>query len=211
MTYGINANGIDPTLDYGAIVSERSIGAPKKKVITETVPHMDGFYDFSSMLGRVCYESRPVAYKLTVVADKPEDMASKASRIEAWAYGISNDELRDDLYPGWHFVASTQSVSTSFIGAHAASVTVNLLCQPFKLANDETEVELPIGETTIYNKGQRTLLTGSSDGACIVTVGNVSQSFAGENIELDLALNQGENTVTVAGSPCILKWREAVI
>lgn len=210
MSYGVSANGIDPTVDYGAILSNRAISAPKRRTVTKTVPYSDGFYDYSEIDGRAFYESRTAEYVLTVVGDT-EDVARRAAQIESWAYGIGNDDLYDELYPGWHLVASIQSVTTKWIGRRSAAVTVKLLCQPFKYANDETEVTLPIGETVIYNKGHAALLTGTSEGACILTIGNASQSFTGEDIELELALEHGENAVTVAGSACTLKWREAVI
>ena len=209
MRHGLTANGINPIKDYGAVVSKRNIAAPTKKNITETVPYMSGFYDFSDIYDGPHYQQRAVEYMFTICSSTSEDMADRAVKVEAWAYGISNDELYDDLYQDWHFLASTQSVSVAYKGALAAQVTVKLLCHPYRIANAPTRIQIHEGENTVHNGGRPVLAKVDADSAVTLTIGGESQTVQGETVT-ELLVPSGTSIITSTGA-CAVEWTEEVI
>lgn len=209
MRYGLMANGINPIKDYGAVVSKRNIAAPTKKNITETVPYMSGFYDFSDICDGPHYQSRAVEYMLSVFDDAPEKVAEKTAKVEAWAYGISNDEFYDDLYPDWHFLASTQSVSVAYKGALAAQITVKMLCHPYRIANAPTRIQIHAGENTVHNGGRPVLAVVDADSAVTLTIGGESQTVQG-NAVTELLVPSGTSIIASTGV-CTVEWTEEVI
>lgn len=210
MTYRVRANGVDPTEAFGCVVTSREIPTPERNSVMETVPYMNGFYDFSELHNGPYYKSRELKYGLAVYADDGEALADKLAKLHEWLCGIVNDELRDDVYPGWHFVASVTKTAVKMLGARGAVVTATFTCYPFRIADEETAVDLAVGDNVVTNGGMRVLVTGVTEGSTTITVGSISQSFSGE-VDLDIALEHGDNAVTVEGSPCTIKWREELI
>ena len=208
MRAGISANGKHSSSDFDSPYAWSSIRMPSKKIVRETVPYMNGSYDFSGIYGGVAYESREVSYAFDLIADEPSALHDAVSALVGWLNGIHESEIFDDEIEGWHFVGTCDECDVDYDESGlAATVEATFTCYPFKVADEETSADLAVGENTVANDGMRVLVTGVTEGSSTVTVGSVSQSFSG-TVELEIALEHGENTVTVEGSACAIKWRE---
>lgn len=211
MNAGISANGKHSTRDFGNPYAWSDIGDPSKKIIRGTVPYMSGYYDFSKLYGGVAYESREVTYSFDLIEDDPSTLHDSVTAFVSWLHGIHEAEIRDDEIEGYHFVGTCDECKPDYDESGlAATIEAKFTCYPFRIADEETTVELAAGESTVANSGMRVLVTGVSEGSTTITAGNVSQSFSGE-VELEIALEHGENAVIVEGSPCAIKWREELI
>ena len=58
LSNGITINNKHSFRDFDLYISEKSIGLPEKEIITDTVPFMSGFYDFSNILGGSVFKER---------------------------------------------------------------------------------------------------------------------------------------------------------
>ncbi|MBR3689851.1 MAG: hypothetical protein IKL97_01960 [Eggerthellaceae bacterium] len=211
MNAGISANGKHSSSDFGNPYAWSKIGDPKKKVIRETVPYMSGYYDFSRLYGGVAYESREIVYAFDLIEDDPATLHESVTAFVNWLHGIYETEIRDDEIRGYHFRGTCDECEPDYDESGlAATIEATFTCYPFRIADEETSVDLAAGESTVANSGMRVLVTGVTEGSTTITVGSMSQSFSGE-IDLDIVLEHGDNTVTVEGSPCTIKWREELI
>ena len=175
------------------------------------MPYMSGYYDFSRLYGGVAYESRENVYAFDLIADDPASLHESVTEFVNWLHGIHETEIRDDEIAGYHFMGTCDECEPDYDESGlAATIEATFTCYPFRIADEETSVDLAVGENTVTNHGMRVLVTGVSEGSSTITVGNISESFSGE-AELDVALEPGENTVTVEGSACTIKWREELI
>lgn len=206
----LTINGVRSYEDLGQPIAKAVLSPPTKKSVTATVPYMSGFYDFSELYGGVAYESRPLEVTMQVVGASAEDLEDKVSALLSWMGGASNSAIADSSLTGCHLIGSFTSCTRSRKSGSIDTLTAKFTCYPFKIADKETAVELAVGENTVTNNGERVLIAGVTEGASTITVGNMSQSFSGE-VELDVALERGDNAVTVEGSPCVIKWREELI
>lgn len=60
--------------DFGAWLKSKTIGIPSTIKITETIPYMQGSYDFTELYGEQTYDDRELEYEfdLHATTDKSE-------------------------------------------------------------------------------------------------------------------------------------------
>lgn len=205
MSYGFKI-GEKTLADFGQVVASRSIGAPTKKMVTKTVPHMSGFYDFSALSGSVPYESRELQYVIDIIGER-NTVQQERSELMTWLSTIHDEDIYDEDLEGWHFHGSFSSFDwAEGETGESGSLTVTFLCLPFVISDEETTTTLEIGEHTITNNGQTTFVTASSETQAQITMGGITQSVSAA-IKLSAPLLAGDNAVKVANAPVTLKWR----
>lgn len=207
---GFSAAGKHLTTDFGECVASRNTGAPSKKTSTKTVPYMSGFYDFSKVYGALAYESREVTYTIDLIGDDREDLQDRKSAIMAWLLNIHDEEISDDDMPGWHFVGSCQSAEWEETeDGEGGTITATFLCQPFIEADEDTEVSVSTGSSSVQNDGQTVNPTASTAmGTATITLGGVKQTVGTTPQRLSGQLLPGSNAVNVTGNAVMLSWRE---
>lgn len=133
--YGIKANNVHSS-SFGCIMTDRQIGAPVKKAVLETVPGMDGFYDFTELFGSATYSDRTLSYTFTVTGQDVAENEQAASDIVGWLSGITDAEIYDDLVSGYHFKGTCSSVSVAASSAgRTQRITATFTCHPYKISN----------------------------------------------------------------------------
>ena len=67
--YGITYNNKHSFNDLGlTVLNTRVVETPSKIKITETIPFMNGSYDFSNLYGSNCYTERKLEYEFLIKA-----------------------------------------------------------------------------------------------------------------------------------------------
>ena len=198
---------------FGHCVSSRTIGAPGKKLVTKTVPHMSGFYDFSKVYGAIAYESRELSYVVDMIGENRFDLQDQRSDLMTWLAAIHDEDIYDEDVPGFHFRGSISGIGWEETeDGEGGKLTATFLCQPFMIADDESEQTVDVGTGYVENPGMAVNPTASvASGTGTVKIGGVTQSVGTQPVRLAAQLQPGTNEVVVTGAAVTLKWREEVL
>lgn len=200
--------------DFGQCIASRSTGAPDKKTSTVTVPHMSGFWDFSKVYGELAYESREVSYTIELIGEDRADLQDQKSALMAWLLEVHDEPIYDDDIPGWHFVGSCSECEwDEGEEGESGTLTATFLCQPFLYRDDETTLEMQVGDgQTVSNAGMAAEVTAvASEGTATITLGGIKQSVSTTPQRLVARLMPGDNAVSVSGAAVTLRWNETRI
>jgi len=210
MKDGIRINGLHSFDDFGLYIKEKKIGLPSKKIITDTVPYMNGSYDFTLLSGDATWGPREISYSFDIMGDTEIDMNQQRDELMAWLMNIHDADIYDDAMEGYHFHGS-YSGGDMTDDEELSEFTADFVCYPFRIANAETEIALIDGNNTIDYTGQGVTAYIICDESGSVTFNGTTQSFlANTRTELS-TLVHGENTLilTTEGS-AVLCYTEEV-
>ena len=196
--------------DFGQCVASRETGVPEKKMVTKTVPHMSGFYDFSKLYGSIAYESREVTYKVDLLGDDREDLQRQRSDLLTWVSTIHDEDIFDEDFTGWHFHGSFSEADWDEAeDGESGTLSVTFLCQPFLVADEEETQSVGVGQAVVTNAGQTTAVVAqAASGTATVLLGGITQTVGTTPQRLTAQLQPGDNDVTVSGADVTLSWRE---
>ncbi len=134
--------------DFGASLSTRVIGQPKKKSIRETVPYSNKTYDFSAIDGEVYWEDRELEYSFEMTAPTPEKLEDMKIAFSSWIMNIFEDEIHDPFIPEYHFKGTFEEIDfEDDEGLDKTTAKVKFTAYPYKIANHKRvfEGEVPTG------------------------------------------------------------------
>lgn len=126
--------------DFGALIgqeidSDTRIERAKPRILRETIPFMDGSYDYSRIGGKLVYDDRYLRYTFILSGHTRADVEGKASRLDDWLGAVTDTELYDTDFQGWKFtgVAYLGMSELSFYSANEtkARVTVEFTASPY--------------------------------------------------------------------------------
>lgn len=214
MTDGIRINDKHSYGDFGLYLKSRNIGLPEKKSIRETVPFMNGYYDFSALNGAPAWNERIIEYSFDVINDSPVELDFFVSHVLDWFGNVHDADIFDDtvyLYH-WHGSYNSAKVNWDETGLKA-EISVSFVVHPFKIADDPIETSMTVGTYTITNMGMAVAPYVRSDASAAIQIGTyVSSIPANEKMKLEIDLARGDNTVIVTGSgTVILSYYEEVL
>lgn len=86
----------------GVTVASGSWGAPKPRVVRESVPYRDGSTDLSAVGGKVYYDDRDPQYTFNIIGEDAEDAAELVSDVIGWLYSDGDGILTDEHLHGWN-------------------------------------------------------------------------------------------------------------
>lgn len=197
---GISINGRHSFRDYGLCIKEKKIGLPGKRIIRDSVPYMNGSYDFTTLGGAATWEDREISYTFDILADNEQAMNRQRDSIINWLMNIHDADIFDDAMPDWHFHGSYSGGDISD-EEELSEFTASFICHPFRIAETETAIRLKTGESVIEYGGQAVaaFISGSANGS--ITFNGITQSFlANTRTELSALLEHGTNTITLTTS-----------
>lgn len=214
ITDGIRINRKHSYGDFGLYLKSRNIGLPEKKSIRETVAFMNGYYDFSALNGAPAWNERVIEYAFDVVNDTPADLDFFVSHVLDWLGVVHDVDIFDDTVYGYHWHGSYKEAKVAWdeYGLQA-EITVSFVVHPFKIANEATAYSLTAGTHTIINSGMAVAPYAQSDADAAIQIGTyVSSIPANEEIQLEIDLERGENTVLITGDGTVtLSYYEEVL
>lgn len=198
---GIKINNLHSHHDFDLCFKQRNISLPEKKSIRETVPFMNGYYDFSALNGAPAWDERSVEYVFDLIAETPRKLDEYASRVLDWLCNAHNVDIFDDTMPDYHWHGSYDGCSLSWdeSGLHV-EISVEFVVYPFKIANVATTWQMQAGEYTIRNEGMTVAPIVYSDASAAIQIGtHVTSIPANVETKLALDLERGDNTVIITG------------
>lgn len=219
--------------DFGLKIISRELNPPSKNKVKETVPFLNGSYDFSSLYGENTYGERTIKYVFDFKYKDKMDFISKKIAIVDWLSNGFKEPLYDDLIPGYYFIAECEDSIKFSEGYIDCEVTVTFTAYPYKISTrndghdiwDEFNFELDmvqeikfevesIKNIQLYNNGAAGInptVICSSD--MEITKGNTTFKFkAGEAKSWSFKLDKGSNNLIIKGTGTIeFKWYKEVL
>lgn len=211
---GIRIKDLHSYGNFGLELKSRKIGLPKKKSIRQTVPFMNGYYDFSALNDAPAWDERIIEYSFDVINDSPAELDHFVSYVLNWLGSVHDDDIFDDTVYGYHWHGSYEEANVEWddSGMHA-EINVSFVVHPFKIANEPTEYNLVAGTHKVHNLGMTVAPYALSDANAAIQIGTyVSSIPANTTIQLEIDLVRGENTVVVTGEGTVkLSFYEEVL
>ncbi|WP_062105209.1 phage tail family protein [Bacillus niameyensis] len=223
MFTGIEFNGKHSYKDFGLTISDREIGNPSKIKNTERVPYSDIVYDFSEIYGGQEYSERILKYTFEIAyRDKSKDYYFYETEVINWLMSTNQKGmLKDDLIPGYYFLAEIEDGPSSNFKWVGGSLQVEFTAYPFKISEldegndiwDEFNFLLDYAQktkfkvngtlhVTLYNPGTRTAKPViKATEPMTMLMGNKTFNIpAGESQSYDFLLREPKNKITITGN-----------
>lgn len=203
--HGIRVNGEHSYEDYDLYLKNREIGLPEKKNIRQTVPYMNGYYDFSALNGAPAWGERKIVYAFDLISDTPEELDAYVVSVQNWLCNVHDADISDDTMPDYHWHGSYDSCDVSWDETGLqAELKVTFVVHPFRIANYPAEHVLQAGTHVILNQGMAVAPYVVSESTAVIQIGTyVSSIPANEKTRLEIDLVRGENTVVVTGDKTV--------
>lgn len=231
--YGITKGNKHSYDDFGLRMISRELNPPSKNKIKETVPFLNGSYDFSSLYGENTYGERKIKYVFDFRYTNKLDFISKQTAISEWFNNGFKEPLYDDLIPGYYFLAECED-SIEFSEGHVeCGVTVTFNAYPFKISTlqdghdiwDEFNFELDMVQDTkftingtqtinLYNNGSigvNPIIICSSE-MKIMKGSTTYNLLPGTSKSFSFKLDKGLNKLTITGNGTVeFKWYKELL
>lgn len=226
-------NGKKNLTDLGIKLESFSISAPSKRKIKETVPFMNGSYDFSTVgsNGEIIYDDRTIKVRYNLEEKDRARLWNKYSEVLEWLIGTGQQQLIFTDMPDCYYLAEVEDAPSFDLIVKRAGITeVIFVAYPFKFGvspegseqlwdtfNFETDYMQDteftvIGNKTvsIYNVGRAVIPTVVCNGSMTVTTNGYTANFiSGENTDYAFKLAKGGNSIVIVGTGTIsFKFRK---
>lgn len=209
--------------DFDVTIKSKDIGNPTKNKIKESVPFMNGSYDFSLIYGQQSYSERELKYVFNVVGTSKESLNFKKIKLQNWLLEGGKQKIYDDTIPGYYFLA--ECVSTDFSESNnIGELTAVFTAYPFKIcANEEGNLlwdkfnfELDILQENkfdvngtkniiLYNIGSKEAIPTviCSNDMDVIKNGTTYKLKSGQSKDYRFTLDIGQNKLTINGTGTI--------
>ncbi len=215
MLLGIQFGNYHTSIDFSLILTSKEIGVPDVKENRVSIPAADGSIDLTEFYGGIKYGDRTHKFKFTKIGG---DFVSIFSDIQNKLHGkrmnIILDNDPDFYYIGRVFVDSWEA------NAVTGELNIKCTCDPYKLKATLTTIDEIIGaggsiELTCTNLRKSVIPSITVSGAVNISFGSSSYSVqAGTHKLTGIVFTQGENILTITGSPgtdILVEYREGGI
>ena len=202
MARGTDFGGIHSHFDLRLIQQKVEVQPAEPKLNLIEIPGADGFKDYSETpAGRVTYKPRRILWTFALYPG--ENWDEKRSEVEGKLNGVSC-QITLDTDPGYYYQGRL-AVSKYNLDRSLRQITVEAVCQPYKLKQLETSESMDI--TTSYKP--MLLFNSRKPVTPIITVtvpstimwqGGTYSLAAGSHKILGLQFQEGENQLQVKTS-----------
>ena len=132
--YNITYNNKHSFNDFGLKrFNSKEHKAPTKNKIYETIPFMNGSYDFSNLYGSANYSDRELNYSFLIEVESEEVMNYKKIAIENWLLGTNEKTiLIDEDLKGYYYMAECTDINFDNYYSFGL-IDVTFTAYPFKI------------------------------------------------------------------------------
>ena len=127
-------DGLKSYDDFGFVIKDLYIGMPQPNLILESVPYMQGVYDFSSVGGETKYTTREI--QITLQLDRYEYFIKNIVyfnlKVVNWLNNVQTmQELKIDYIQGT-FLARVEEIGELQVTEDTIELSVKFKAQPFR-------------------------------------------------------------------------------
>lgn len=200
---GIKFNDKHTYLDYGLILTSKTIGTPEPDIQQVKVPGRNGLLDLTEHLGETTYSNRPVAFEFEVVKKQP-DYYALFSRIQNDLHG-KKMKIILDIDKEFYFIGRVK-VNEWKSDKKIGKLVIEGDADPYKYKLNETTHSVIIGDKgkqiiNIHNLKMPVTPIIHTTGEVKIYFENITFSLNGSGAFEDILFTEGENILTVEGAP----------
>lgn len=208
ITEGFSFGDYDSTQE-GLFLVSREAPTPDEKEMVESVPFMQGQYDFSTLNTDRFFENREITYKLIRFESEYEDRKEPEQKIKRQLMPLGVGILYDTHDRGYHWRGKCKSVEVEDDSeTNLLTATVVFDCYPFAIKNDAVTKEFDVtdGDSVLVSNDGVTTVTPKIVTDSTFTINPSDDSSekttlkSGNYDDPDFVLRPGQNWVDVAGS-----------
>lgn len=229
---GFSFDGIHSD-DMNVVLENYSISTPEKRKITETVPFMNGTYDFSTALtGEITYNDREIKITIGFLAKNKNELEMQYSKVAEWLIDRPRCKLIFDRILDYYFTGEVVSSTTMNKVLEYGKMEITFTCDPFRYSRvyvgeiewdtfnfEEDYLETCVfdinGETkcVIHNPGRSVRPVIVSTAQMTMIYDSVKYSLVkGDNNLYGFYLKSGQNEIVFKGKGTILiRFRKEVL
>lgn len=208
--------------DVGVVMHSKSIQPPSKKKIKDSVPFMNGSYDFSTVgsNGEIVYSEREITIIFGLPAETKEQLQVLYSKTLEWLVDVGKQKLVFDVMEDYYFMAEVEETSSFEELMSFGILTVKFVADPFKMSvnyigsdlwdpfNFEEDIVQESGydisgsrNISVYNPGRSVRPTINCNAPMSITKdGKTFNLSVGDNKVYGFYLRSLINEVTVIGN-----------
>ena len=213
------------------VLAEKTVTMPSKRKSQLQLPYRTGYIDLSDLYGLNTYDERTVTFpcRLPYGQENLSLMNQKLTELMNWLMKPTGKTLlKDDAMPGYAFMAEVQTAPTIEEGWNFCKVTVVFQCYAYRLKRCYDDVwdtfcfDLDAASNIEADvKGHESILLINTGHNCVKLTITCSSAMsasindhvfalkAGDNVNPDLELMPGENTVNMEGTGHVrFDWTE---
>ncbi|MGL5245831.1 MAG: hypothetical protein ACRC7R_11710 [Sarcina sp.] len=214
----VHINNKSSYKDFNLKIIDMDIQSPIPRKITETVPYLNGAYDFSRIFnfGERVYDNRKIDINFYYLVKDKTILYSVYSSICTWLYNLNGEFKIDTIRES--FRGSVVNLTSFKTFSISGKFKAEFECYPFKLEDygfdlwDDFNFETDVTETnsyeineikniTLINKGISKAPNINCSSNMTLTINNKTFNLnKGENNIKTLRLKTGENKLIVKGN-----------
>lgn len=200
MMNGISFGNVHSYYDLNLVLSEVKIPPATVKTKFVDIPGGDGSVDLTEALGEVKYKDRACKFTFTVFPS--DDFETKKREVSNLLSG-KRYTITVDKDPEYYWLGRC-SVDEYASDKNLHQIVVGATVSPYKLRQTVTSVSVPPGTNvtrTLINGRKTTIPTITCTAqATVIFSGNTFTFNVGTHKDLDIALVEGANPVTVTST-----------
>lgn len=218
---GFTFNGVHNNA-MGVVMHSKSINSPAKKKVKDSVPFMNGSYDFSTVgsNGEIVFSEREITIVLGLPAETKEVLQVLYSKTLEWLVDVGKQKLIFDVMKDYYFMAEVENTTSFEETMEFGQLEVTFVVDPFKYSIDYVGADIwdtfnfeedylqdsgydIVGTKTItlYNPGRsvRPIINCSSP-MTLIQNGKSYSLNTGDNKPYGFYLTTLANTLTINGT-----------
>lgn len=202
---GVKFGGLHSFYEWGLILSEKEIKAPKPKTIEFEVEGSDGVLDYTEFFGGVKYENRQLSFKFYKANIVPDGFLALFSVVQNALHGKKLQVILDD--DPAYFYYGRVTVDEWKANGRIGEITIEVDAQPYKQAVAETVVTRTVSSNAnivLENDQMPVVPTITTTAEFLIDVGSFNDVYPAGTFQIpEVELGAGNNSIYVEGNGTI--------
>ena len=197
---GVKFGGLHSFYEWGLILSEKEIKAPKPMTIELEIEGSDGVLDYTEFFGGVRYENRQLSFKFYSI--DPEDFLTLFSTVQNAIHGKKMQVILDDDPAFFYYGRVT--VNEWKVNKRLGEITIEVDAEPYKQSITETVASFQVSSSAnivLENDQKPVIPTITTTTEMLIDIGSFNESYPAGTFQMpELELTEGGNQVYIEGT-----------
>ncbi len=202
---GVLFGGLHSFYEWGLILSEKEIKAPKPKKYEIEIEGSDGVLDYTDFFGRVMFENRQLTFKFSKTNIVPDGFMALFSVVQAAIHGKKMQVILDDDPAFFYYGRVTVNEWKS--SKNLGEIVIEVDAQPYKQAVTETVVSRTVSSNAnivLVNDQMPVVPTITTNAEFLIDFGSFNEVYPAGTFQVpEVELGEGNNSIYIEGNGTI--------